>query len=191
VFGRDWEPAEALVIKADQLMSMGQYAGFGSVKMILEVRPATAEPFRAQVEVNQQGSIGRKRQYACPQVGTMIPVEFLAKSHKVRVVVGDDQDRRVLKERKEEAWDEIAAQPAGTPTAVTELPAGIEELLKDQLGLSGNVVMNIETIDLVPGSPPPFGPGSVTEELGQLAALHAAGVLNEAEFEAAKSRLLG
>lgn len=198
MFGRDWQPARALVIKADQYMSTGDIAGPSSVHMILEVHPSLGEPFRTQLKVNQQG-LGKKRNFACPQIGESIPVEFDARSEKVRVVVDAAHDRREQQKQEEAAEQALVDAPIGSAvpsSSSSQLPGGIdpkqlEDLLKQQLGIEGNVVMNIDSIDVAPGAAPPLAPGGMLDELEQLGRLKAQGVLTEDEFEAQKAKLLG
>jgi hypothetical protein len=184
-----------LVLKADQYMSSGSQSGPSSVHMVLEVHPALGEPFRTELKVWQQG-LGRARFFATPMVGESIPVEVDAKSQKVRVVVDEAHDERAIKKRDKAAEQALVDAPIGSggPPA-TQLPGGIdpqqlENLLKEQLGIEGDVVMNFDSIDIAPGGAPPAATGGMLDQLEQLGQLRAQGVLTEEEFQAQKAKLL-
>lgn len=197
MFGRDWQPAQALVLKADQYMSTGGNAGPSSGNMVLEVHPTLGEPFRTELNVWQQG-LGKSRNFATPRIGESIPVEFDAKSRKVRVVVDAAHDQRAQQKQENAEWKALVDAPIGAAVSPPPppLPGGVDpnqlaELLKQQLGLEGNVVMNIDSIDVAPGGAPPMAPGGTLDQLERLGRLKAQGVLTEEEFEAQKAKLLG
>jgi hypothetical protein len=79
---------------------------------------------------------------------------------------------------------------AGAATATVAYQAGTQRVQQDELNDQAEATYAATQAHPPPMAPPPIAPDS-TAELERLAKLHSSGALTDAEFAAAKARLLG
>lgn len=118
MFGRNWEPAEGVVIDK----RMGKVRGSGDSAMatmdfIIDVRTPAGDFFRAEVDQP------RWSDFWPPKAGQTVKVEVEAKSRKVRFAKDDNTiSFAAFQQQQSTSFDAQLAAPAGT---LAGTPAGV------------------------------------------------------------------
>jgi hypothetical protein len=112
MFGRDWQRAEATVVKA-AMVPVHKHDRYEHYEYVVEVRPPEEAPFRAKLAQPETGP-----RFAFPKEGQTVGVKFRPKSRKVK---WDHADPRSFKEDDEEKTELDAAlrAPASSPPTNT------------------------------------------------------------------------
>jgi hypothetical protein len=108
MFGRDWQRAEATVVKAAKV-PVHKHDRYEHYEYVVEVRPPGEAPFRAKLTQPETGP-----SFAFPNEGQTVGVKFHPKSRKVK---WDHADLRSFKQADEKQADLDAAlqAPPGSP----------------------------------------------------------------------------
>ena len=168
--------------------------GEGDAKDLGEVAPVTCpschnEVFLHDVRSEKRVSLyfvplvpyGSNEYLACPicRHGMEVPPEQRPAVDEMRAATtvyrkgGISED--YYRSRVEQFWGRIGVHPSGQPVA----------------GAPGRTVPNAATVEVGPSERGAASSASLAEQLEGLGSLHANGVLTDAEFTAAKQRLLG
>src|SRR2546423_12812139 len=111
MFGRDWETAQATIVAVN--FELTGFSPSGSrAEFVGDVQPDSGAPaFRATFK----GPLHHKN-FEVPEVGRVVPVEFLPKSGEVKIDASDPAFRRdAAMEREKEQFEAIGRAPPGTP----------------------------------------------------------------------------
>ena len=178
MFGHRWERTRATVIASQQMDDKPVYThhGGGTLRRrqeyVLDVRPPGGGPvFRTTVlsplDVDSLRDLS---------VGEVVPVLYKARSKKVKFDTSDpSMSHEAAKTAQRARFEEIAHAAPGSGPGADQASADGSERRRPDLSRDALLRQAAERLD----------------RLQQLADLHARGVLNEAEFEAEKAKLLG
>lgn len=201
MFGGGWEQARATVIASRQLDHKAVYSkGRGTLRRrqeyVLDVQPPGGGPvFRTTVtsplDVNSMRDLA---------VGEIIPVLCRAKDTKVKFDTSDPAlSYEAVKAAREERFGELAnaapgggAAPGSAPGAASDAVSALAAVV--QMKEVRAAAKADAATGAVAGGGAKAAATAGDDRLGQLeklADLHDRGVLNDAQFEAEKSRILG
>ena len=149
MFGRNWEPAEGVVI--DKRMGKVKGSGdsaFATMDFIVDVRTSAGDFFRAEVDQP------RWSDFWPPKVGQAVKVEVESKSRKVRFAKDDNTiSFAAFQQQQSSSFDAQLAAPAGTPAPAPTVPAGGDAMMRRLM--AGNVMTgNPATGHPMAGIPP-------------------------------------
>lgn len=108
MFGRDWQQADATVVKAAKV-PVHKHDRYEHFEYVVEVHPAGEAPFRAKLTQPETGP-----SFAFPHEGQTVGVKFQPKSRKVK---WDRADLRSFRPAEDEQAELDAALrgPSGLP----------------------------------------------------------------------------
>jgi hypothetical protein len=110
MFGRDWQQAEATVVKAANV-PVHKHDRYKHYEYVVEVRPPGEAPFRAKLTQPETGP-----SFAFPNEGQTIGVEFHPKSRKVKWDHADPRSFKQTDEQQAELDAALRAPPGSPPT---------------------------------------------------------------------------
>jgi hypothetical protein len=114
MFGRDWQRAEATIVKAAEVQ-VHKNDRYRHYEYVVEVRPDGVAPFRAKLSQPEAGP-----SFAFPQEGQVVGVRFHSKSRKVKWDHADPRSFKITQVDDPRAeLDAALRAPAGSPPSNT------------------------------------------------------------------------
>jgi hypothetical protein len=209
MFKRDhtnWVKAKGRVVALDRKSGMNQYGASQTWVdgYVVDVQPVDGEPFRAEVEPGgfNHGLLHvESSKFRHPVEGEIVSVEYDPASRKVRFDMSDPALVKQTSAERNAAAQESFEQALGAPVGSQPVGGAAGDVLASLgLGDSGDLKAQLlqmaaqnpgSVIDLrsSPGSAEPAS--DPAERLEKLADLKDRGLLTDAEFAAAKAKILG
>jgi hypothetical protein len=170
VFGH-WDTAPAKVVERQNITHNSQ-SSYSIYKYVVELQSPEGETFRAEMR-DPRG--GRPFKVRAPVIGEQITVK----------VHWDDREVKFNSDDPELAYDPMAGAKAQKAKFAASLSG-------DSPAPSAGPRATVSPdANLTNGGKPIEAPANVADELQRLATMHEQGLLNDVQFEAAKTKALG
>jgi Short C-terminal domain len=197
-----WEEAQATVIDRVRIADKGASAGYSATarfKYVVEVQSAHGQTFRDEVKDSAWTDTAVQGH---PGIGATIPVLVDFRRKKVKLPAEDASAAANGKAIRDEAREHYDASLAGEPGSTAPMSATLSQAnaMLDALQLmKTDPVAGRAAVAAAGGHVAAFSQGDTVEEpvsdtaaeLVKLADLRSKGLLTDAEFTAAKQKLLG